>query len=207
MAPRPFPFTLNAAELDPPAVTQVRFTIGGIGLVAAVIGTFITFWPRDSAGTLAIMLGIYWVLGGAGYFLVGFFSKGIDVWSRVLNILLAVVFVLVGTVVLFNPIASAETLALFVGVLLGVFWIFEGVTAIVQAGDQSSRWLAMILGGIAVVAGLAVLIIPLWSAAALFWLAGVGLIVVGVFQMVRALRFGRPGKPGAATGPTGSASV
>ena len=185
-----FPFTLDVRELGKKTINRVRLGLALSGVAALVMGLVITFLPGGSAAALAMFLGIYWVIGGVSYFFVGIFTKGIDGWSRFLDFLMAVLFVIGGIVVIANPIVSAETLALFIGVLLGVLWIFEGILAIVQSGDVPSHGLAIFYGIVGIIAGMCVLFVPLWSAAALFWIAGIGLIVLGIVQIVRAIRFG-----------------
>jgi uncharacterized membrane protein HdeD (DUF308 family) len=75
--------------------------------------------------------------------------------------------------------------------MLGVLWLFEGILAIVQSGDVPSRGWAIFFGIVSILAGLCVMFAPIWSAAALFWIAGIGLMVLGVVQIVRAFLFGR----------------
>lgn len=190
MASQPFSFTLDARELAKEAINRIRVGLGLAGLAALVIGVLITFWPGISATVLAMMLGIYWVVAGVGYLFVGIFSKGISGWSRVLDFIVTVVLVIGGVIVLANPVVSATTLAILLGTMLGVFWIIEGILSLVQSGDRSSRAWAIVFGIVSILAGISVLFIPLISAATLFLLAGVGLIVLGIFQIVRAFRFG-----------------
>ena len=185
-----FPFTLDVSELGKKVPNRVRLGLGLSGFAALVMGLIITFLPGDSAAALATLLGIYWVIAGIGYFCVGIFIKGIGGWSRFLDFLMAVLFVIGGIAVIANPIISAETLAIFIGVLLGMLWIFEGILAIVQSGDVPSHGWAIFYGIVSIIAGMCVLFVPLWSAAALFWIAGIGLVVLGIVQIVRAIRFG-----------------
>jgi len=185
-----FPYTLDVRDLGKKVTNRVRVGLGVIGLAALVMGVLITFWPGDSAAVLAVLLGIYWIIAGVSYCCVGIFTKGISGWSRVLDFVMAVLFVLGGIIMIANPIISAATLAIVVGVMLGVLWIFEGILAIVQSGDVPSHGWAIFFGIVSILAGISVLFIPIWSAAALFWIAGIGLIVLGIVQIVRAFRFG-----------------
>ena len=187
---RSFPFTLDVRELGKKVTNRVRVGLGVSGLAALVMGVLITFVPGDSATALAVLLGIYWIIAGVSYCFVGILTKGIDGWSRFLDFVMAVLFVVGGIVVIANPIISVATLAILVGVLLGVLWIFEGILAIVQSGDVPSHGWAIFFGVVSILAGICVLFAPIWSAAALFWIAGIGLIVLGIVQIVRAIRFG-----------------
>ena len=190
MGIRSFPFTLDVKELGKKVTNRVRVGLGLSGLAALVIGLLVTFLPGVSAAVLATLLGIYWIIAGVGYCCVGIFTKGIDGWSRFLDFLMAVLFVVGGIIVVVNPIVSVATLAIFVGVLLGMLWIFEGILAIVQSGDAPSHGWAIFFGIVSIIAGICVLFVPMWSVATLFWIAGIGLIVLGIVQIVRAIRFG-----------------
>jgi len=191
MANQPFSFTLDGRDIGKTMINRVRLGLGVSGLAALIIGALITFWPTDSAEVLALLLGIYWIVAGVGYFLVGILTKGLDGWSRVLDILMAIIFVIGGIVVVSSPISSVVTLALVLGIMLGVLWLFEGILAIVQSGDVPSRGWAIFFGIVSILAGLCVMFAPIWSAAALFWIAGIGLMVLGIVQIVRAFLFGR----------------
>ena len=186
-----FPFTFDVREFGKKVTNRVRVGLGVSGLAALVMGVLITFWPGNSATALAILLGIYWIIAGVSYCFVGILTKGIGGWSRFLDIIMAVLFVIAGLVAMLNPITTLATLAILIGVLLGILWLFEGILAIVQSGDVPSHGWAIFFGIVSIIAGLCVLFTPLWSAAALFWIAGIGLIVLGIVQIVRAFRFGR----------------
>ena len=187
---RSFPFTLDVRDLGKKVTNRVRAGLAVSGIAALLMGVLITFWPGDSWTVLTLLLGIYWVIAGVSYFFVGILTKGIDGWSRFLDILMGVLFVIGGIAVMVNPIASELTLAIFVGVMLGVLWIFEGILAIVQSGDVPSHGWAIFFGIVSILAGICVLFAPMWSTEALFWIAGIGLIVLGIVQIVRAIRFG-----------------
>lgn len=42
-----------------------------------------------------------------------------------------------------------------------------------------------------IVAGIVLLLSPLWGAAVLWWLLGISLVVLGIINIVRAFRLGR----------------
>jgi len=187
---RSFPFTLDVRDLGKKVTNRVRVGLAVSGVVALLMGVLITFWPGDSWEVLTLLLGIYWIIAGVSYFFIGILTKGIDGWSRFLDILMAVLFVIGGIVVMVHPIMSALVLAMFVGVMLGVLWIFEGILAIVQSGDLASRGWAIFFGIVSILAGICVLFAPMWSTEAVLLIAGIGLIVLGIVQIVRAIRFG-----------------
>ncbi|MDR2896072.1 MAG: DUF308 domain-containing protein [Propionibacteriaceae bacterium] len=184
-------FTLDSRELEETAGKRVRWWLGLSGVAAIIIGLLIVIWPGDSATTMALLLGIYFIVAGVAYFLMGIFTKGLKGWSRALDIILGLIMLAAGIIIILQPVESAIFLGLFLGIYLGIIWLVEGVVTIIQSGDEPSRGWAITFGIISILAGLVVMTSPLWSIVALFWFAGILLIVLGITQIVRAVRFGK----------------
>lgn len=184
-------FSLDSADLSKAAVNTVRTTLGISGAVALIVGILITFWPKDSAIVITVILGIYFIIAGLAYAGLGIFSKGIPGGARAIDIILGVLFVIGGVIVLTSPSESAIILGFFLGVFIGILWIVEGVVALVQSSDAPSKGWAIFFGILSVVAGIVLLFSPLWGAVVLFIIAGISLIVLGIIQIVRAFTFGR----------------
>ena len=184
-------YSLDSAELSKAAINTVRTTLGISGAVALIVGILITFWPKDSAFVITWILGLYFIIAGIAYLGLGIFSRGISGGARAVDIILGVLFVIGGGIALANVQATAEFLAVFLGILIGILWIVEGVVALVQSGDAPSRGWAIFFGILSIVAGIIILFSPLWGAVVLFIIAGIGLIVLGIIQIVRAFTFGR----------------
>jgi uncharacterized membrane protein HdeD (DUF308 family) len=184
-------YSLDSAELSKAAINTVRTTLGISGAVALIVGILITFWPKDSAFVITWILGLYFIIAGIAYLGLGIFSRGISGGARAVDIILGVLFVIGGVIALANVQATAEFLAVFLGILIGILWIVEGVVALVQSGDAPSRGWAIFFGILSIVAGIIILFSPLWGAVVLFIIAGIGLIVLGIIQIVRAFTFGR----------------
>lgn len=187
-------FSLDSANLSKSAINTVRTTLGVSGAVALIVGILITFWPKDAAVVITVILAIYFIIAGLAYLGLGIFSKGISGGARALDIILGLLFVIGGIIALFNLQATVAVLAVFLGVLIGILWIVEGVVALVQSSDAPSRVWAIVFGIISIIAGIVLLFSPVWGAAVLFILAGIGLIILGIIQIVRAFTFGRGAK-------------
>ena len=184
-------FSLDSAELTRSAVNTIRVALGVGGVVALVIGLLVTFQPQAAATTIAILLGIYFIFAGLVYVGVGIFARGISGGTRTLDILLGVLF-LIGAVLAFTNLSSTVAfLAVFLGIVIGVLWIIEGITTLVQLGDAPSRGWAIFFAIVSIVAGVALLFAPVWGAKLLFLVMGIALIVLGVMQVIRAFTFGR----------------
>ena len=187
-------FSLDSANLSKSAINTVRTTLGVSGAVALIVGILITFWPKDAAVVITVILAIYFIIAGLAYLGLGIFSKGLSGGARALDIILGLLFLIGGVIALFNLQATVAVLAVFLGVLIGILWIVEGVVALVQSSDAPSRVWAIVFGIISIIAGIVLLFSPIWGAAVLFILAGIGLIILGIIQIVRAFTFGRGAK-------------
>lgn len=184
-------FSFDSAELTKSAVNTIRVALGVTGVLALIAGIFITFWPKNSAIVLTVMLGIYFLIAGLAYVGLGIFSRGISGGARALDIILGVLFVIGGILMLANPTESAVVIGIFLGVLIGILWIIEGAVALAQAGSSSSKGWSIFFGILSIIAGIVLLFSPFWGAAILFWVTGIALIVLGIVQIVRAFTFGR----------------
>ncbi|THG35080.1 hypothetical protein E6C70_03145 [Glaciibacter flavus] len=184
-------YSLDAKSLTKSTVNTVRVALGLSGVVALLIGILIVFWPNKAAAAITVLLAIYLLIAGLAYVGIGIFAKGISGGARAIDIILGVLFV-VGAIVAFANIATAAaTLAILIGLLVGIAWIIEGVVTLVQVGDAPSRAWAIFFAIISIIAGITLLFSPLWGAVLLFVLAGIALIVLGIVQIVRAFTFGR----------------
>ncbi|HEX6954452.1 MAG TPA: DUF308 domain-containing protein [Agromyces sp.] len=184
-------FAFDSAELTKSAVNTIRVTLGITGVLALIAGIFITFWPKNSAIVLTVMIGIYFLIAGLAYVGLGIFSKGLSGGARALDIILGILFVIGGVLMMSSPSESAAVLGIFLGVIVGILWIVEGAVALAQAGSSASKGWAIFFGLLSIIAGIVLLFSPLWGAAILFWVTGISLIVLGIVQIVRAFTFGR----------------
>lgn len=179
-------FALDALNLARSAVRGIRLGLATIGVVSIVLGLLILFWPGATLEVLAVLFGLYFVLAGAIRILLGVFT-GLGPGLKILNILVGLALVAVGVIAMRNPAASLTALAL----VIGIAWIVEGVMSLAESDRGGSRWFAIVLGILGILAGIVVLFIPLESLAVLVIYGGIFLVVLGIIQVVRAFTFGR----------------
>jgi uncharacterized membrane protein HdeD (DUF308 family) len=102
---------------------------------------------------------------------------------RIVVSLIGLATVVLGVVLLFNPVKAAHTLAL----LLGIAFVLGGLLEIAIGWDSRSRWGSVLLGGILVVGGLLAM---LWPGVTLWVIAlvtGLSLVAHGIGRIVLAL--------------------
>jgi uncharacterized membrane protein HdeD (DUF308 family) len=173
------------------AVNGIRIALGVGGAVAVIVGIVILVWPGRAAEVVTAMIAIYAIVAGLIYAALGIFSRSMHAWPRIGHILLGALFVIAGIVAFLNLTATTVWLALFLGILVGVMWIVEGVVALTTLHDTGSRAWSIFFAILSIIAGVILLFSPLMGAVVLFWLLGISLIVLGVFQVIRAFTFGR----------------
>lgn len=151
----------------------------------------ILVWPGRSAIALTAIFAAYAVITGILQLVAGIASKGAGDWSRIGHIALGIVFMVGGILAFANLGLTAVSLAVFLGIMVGVLWRMEGVLALSTLSDSSWKVVSVLFAVISIIAGITLLFSPLFGAVTLFWLLGIALVVLGIVNIVRAILFGR----------------
>ncbi len=184
---------MNATDTTAPGarlVDAVRTMLGLGGLIALVVGILIMVNPVKSGAIMmqivAVIVAVYAVGVGAVYLGSAIFSKTMKGWPRVGYGLLGLLYI-IGAIILFaNLAATAALITVFLSVLIGVLWIFEGVVAFTTLKGSGHKVLSVIYAIVSIVAGLVLIFAPLMAAVTLWLLLGISMIVLGAIQVVRA---------------------
>jgi uncharacterized membrane protein HdeD (DUF308 family) len=174
------------------AVTDVfRVAFGIAGALSVAFGVLILVAPLKTASIIAAIIAVYAIVSGAVYAIIGILSRSLTTVGRVGHVLLGVLFVVAG-VVAFTDLGNATIfLAVFVAVVIGIVWIIEGVVALTTLGAASSRGWVVAFAVLSIIAGIAVVLSPLFAATVIWIYLGVSLVVLGIVQIIRAFTFGR----------------
>lgn len=174
------------------AVDGVRTAFGIGGLIAVVLGLLILFFPGKSAAValtvVAAIMAAYALVVGVVYLGTSIFSRSLSGWARTGHILLGLLYIIGGVVMMANLGASAVVLAVFLSVTIGVLWLFEGIMAFTVVGQSQNKVWTVIYAIVSVIAGLVLVFTPLVSAVTLWLLLGISMVVLGIVQVVRALK-------------------
>ena len=188
--------SLDASGLSKSSINTIRVALGISAGAALIIGILITLWPKTAVVAMTVLLGIYLLIAGLAYLGLATFARGISGRARALHLILGLLFV-GGDILAFVNVdgsavdESAVFLAAFLGVLIGVLWIVHSVIAIAHLGDFPSMGWAIFASILYIIAGIILLLSPLWGAVVQFIITGIALIVLGILQGARALTFGR----------------
>ena len=160
------------------------------GVVSIIAGVLAVAWPGPTLVVLAVLFGIELIVWGI-YRLVGAITFGdAGGGARTLWAILGVVSLLLG----FYSLRHIEITLLALGLLLGIFWLVDGIGLIVSAVEHRGmpgRGLSLLSGVLGVIAGLILLVWPSISILTLAWLAGLWLLVLGITQVSVAMQLRR----------------
>ena len=177
----------SASEKLRVTITTYRWGFGIAGLVAIAMGIFVLVWPNEVVKIAALLVGIYAVLSGLIYIFTAIRAKELKSLARITRVVAGIAFITAGIVMLSFLSASAVVLANVLGVILGILWMVEGVSALMLLrGRVEQNALATGYAIVALVIGVLLLLTPVWGTVFLRWMIGFGLVLLGIAQVYRA---------------------
>jgi uncharacterized membrane protein HdeD (DUF308 family) len=171
------------------AVSWVRILLGVGGAISLIVGLLILIWPDHTGMAVAAFIAVWAIVGGLVYAGVGVFSKSKGGWARTGHLILGVLYVAVGVIALLNLGAAAAFLALLLGIIVGAVWLVDGIMALSLLKSSANKGWTVFYAVVSIIAGIVLLFSPLAGGVLLWWLFGITLVVMGIIQIVRALRF------------------
>jgi len=175
-----------------------------IGLVTLALGIVVAFHPSGSLNVIAVLLGITLLITGIFHLVRAFTGdEGHRVWPGIAGLLLIVVGVVL--------IRHLHVTVALIGLLVGISWIAEGVSALAigfsrDAAEGQGWWI--FFGIISLIGGIVVAASPVTTLTAIAILLGIWFIIQGLFMIIAALMLRRAiNKPQARTPVRGPAPV
>ncbi|WP_419348625.1 DUF308 domain-containing protein, partial [Acinetobacter baumannii] len=103
------------------------------------------------------------------------------------HLLLGLLYLIVGIFVCVNLAASATYLFLLVGIFVGITWLVEGFVELGTVRVAVSKGWTIFSAVLSIVAGIILLMTPLYGAVMLWTLLGAILVVLGIFKVAHYL--------------------
>lgn len=155
-----------------------------LGVISVLVGILVLIRPFTAVNVAAIIFGI-WLLVSGVFQLAQAFNSKLETVTRVLNAITGVIGIVLGIICLESVQNRISLLILFIG----IWWIMHGIVQIVggASGQAGGGW-AVFSGVLGLIAGIVVLIWPINSLAVLTLVAGVWLIVLGIFEIIASFR-------------------
>lgn len=160
---------------------KLRQATGVNGLLSLILGLLILFLPGQSAmGVVFIIIGLFDILS---------IFKEVDenTWVRLGHLLLGLLYLIVGIFVCVNLAASATYLFLLVGIFVGITWLVEGFVELGTVQLAVSKGWTIFSAVLSIIAGIILLMTPLYGAVMLWTLLGAILVVLGIFKVAHYL--------------------
>ena len=158
-----------------------------LGVLTLILGLVVSFHPTGSLNVVAVLLGVLMILSGI-FHLLRVFSR--DEQHRVWLGITGLMFVGVGVLL----IRHLHLTRAIVGLVIGITWIVQGLTALIGgiAGDVregKAWWIAF--GAVSLIAGIVVTVTPASSLTFLAVLLGIWFIIMGIFEIIAGLMLRR----------------
>ncbi len=155
-----------------------------LGIVSVLIGIMALVWPGATILVVAILLAAYLIVSGIFQIVRGF-SRGLSGGMRALLFISGALSLILGLIAISGVWRSVEILAIFIGIA----FLFRGFGLLFESaeGGGSRGW--NIFGGIVMlIGGFVVLVWPGISLVTLAWVAGIWLIIGGIFEIIAAFK-------------------
>lgn len=156
------------------------------GVASLILGILVLVWPGPSLLVAGVLFGLYLLISGILQ-LVAAFGTHKATSLRVLAFISGALAILLGLFCFRGPMESILLLALWIG----IGWLIRGITQTVAAAHDPTvpaRGWQIFLGIVAFLAGVVLIVSPFTSLAVLTLVAGWWLVVVGVVEVVTAIR-------------------
>ena len=177
---------LNEVGTEAAAVNSWQATIV-LGVITVTLGLIVTFYPSATVNAISVLFGLLLIASGL-FHLIRVFggNEAHRVWMGISGLLLIVI----GVVMLRH---LHLTVAL-IGLIIGITWIVQGVTALIVSFSGSSRegggwWI--FFGIFSLVGGIVITAVPTESVKALAVLIGIWFILQGLLEIAGGLRMRR----------------
>ena len=157
------------------------------GLLTLAAGIVVLVWPAETLLVIAVVFGIQLVVTGIFRFVLAFSEPVRGAGIRVLYAVIGLLAVIVGI----WAIRHADLTVLVLAVLLGIFWVVNGMfeifAALSERGLPQRGWTGA-MGVLSVFAGLVVIAVPDISVITLAVVLGIWLLFWGIGEIVMAFR-------------------
>lgn len=147
------------------------------GIVAILFGIAALFWPGLTLVTLVTLFSVYVLVWGIAEIIYGLSSIGKGTWF--LPLIFGVFSLGVGVYLVRHPQVTFATFILLIGFTFIVRGIVDIVGAFLNGQLATSRVLSIVVGLIAVIAGIVVLKQPVASGVAFVWILGLFALIYG----------------------------
>lgn len=155
-----------------------------LGITSIVIGIIAVVWPGATIVVIAILVAAWLIVSGIFQIVRGF-SRGLSGGMRALLFVAGGLSLVLGLFAISGVWRSVEILAIFIG----IGFLFRAFGMLFESAESSAGRGWSIFGGIVMlIGGFVVLVWPGISLVTLAWVAGIWLVVGGIFEIIAAIK-------------------
>ena len=155
-----------------------------LGITSIIVGIIALVWPGATIVVLAILVAAWLIVSGIFQIVRGF-GRGLSGGMRALLFISGILSLILGLIAISGIWRSVEILAIFIG----IGFLFRGFGMLFESAEQSSGRGWSIFGGIVMlIGGFVVLVWPAMTLGVLIWIAGIWLIIGGIFELIAAFK-------------------
>ncbi len=154
-----------------------------LGLISVIVGGLVLWQPFDAVRVAAIFFGLWLLISGI-FQLAQSFDKRLETTARVLGAISGLLGIILGIICFDSVEDRISLLVLFIG----LWWIVRGVLQLVIGASDTGNGFVIFLGLLGIMAGIVVLVWPIASLEVLTVMAGIWLVVLGLFEILASLR-------------------
>jgi uncharacterized membrane protein HdeD (DUF308 family) len=173
------------------AISRHWWVLLFVGLVSLIVGVLMVAWPGVGAVIAAVLLAIYLIVSGL-FSVVRAFASGLSGSKRALLIIGGGIGIILGLWMIrlghspSDPSLGREEQIAVLGLFLGIWFIFAAVYRFFGAAElKEGRGWAIFSGVVYLAGGVVLISVPL-AAAAVIWVIGIWLIVLGIFEIINS---------------------
>lgn len=154
------------------------------GILSLAIGIAAIVWPGRTVVVVAILFAI-WLLVSGIFSLVHGFARGLTGGLRALYLITGILSIALGIFALRSGFHEVEILAIFIGLA----FLFRGFSSLFTGFEsKEGRGWNIFFGIILLIGGIVILTWPGLSLVSLAIIAGVWLIILGIYEIIAAFR-------------------
>lgn len=149
------------------------------GVVAVLFGIAAVFWPQLTIVTLLYLFATFILISGIINLITGIFHINHGAGSWFLKLLLAILQIGIGVYLLRHPHVTFATFILLIGFALIFRGVFDIVASFMDTMSSGHRFMLIIAGVLAALAGIIVLLQPVAGGVAFVWILGIYALITG----------------------------
>jgi uncharacterized membrane protein HdeD (DUF308 family) len=157
------------------------------GIVALVFGILAIAWPDRILALLVTIFGIFVLVVGIVATIGALMHRG-ESKKWILMLIPGLAGIIVGIITIAWPAITTVILVYLIAIWALVHGIGEIYNALKLRKDIEGEWMPILIGVISAVFGIILIARPIRAAAALTWIIGLFLLIIGVLWVILAFR-------------------